>query len=81
MEEQAKQAFDLRNQFRTQARLLMADTEKADKFFREEPNLTWEQILKKASDKGFTGDDIYHYIIDSSQRSRSSVNEELGLGK
>jgi filamentous hemagglutinin len=81
LEEQAKQAFELRNQFRTQARNLMADRELAEKLMHEEPNLTWEQVIQKAKDKGYSGDDIYRYIIDSSQRSRSSVNTDIGLDR
>jgi RHS repeat-associated protein len=81
LEEQAKQAFNLRNQFRTQARLLMADRELAEKLMREEPNLAWEQVVQKAMNRGYSGDDIYRYIIDSSQRSRPSINKSLGLGR
>ena len=57
----------------------MADRELAQKLMKEEPNLTWEQVVQKAKDKGYTGDDVYRYIIESSQRSRTSVNQSLGL--
>lgn len=77
--DQAKQAFDLRNGFRTQARELMADRELAEKLMREEPNLTWEAVVQKAINKGYSGDEVYQSIIDSSQRSRTSVNKKLGL--
>ena len=79
LENQAKQAFNLRNQYRTQARELMADRELAESLYNSDPNLTWEQIIQKQIDKGKTGDEIYKAIIDSSQRSRKSVNELLGL--
>lgn len=36
-------------------------------------------MIKKVKDKGYEGDDIYRYIVGSSQRSRSSVNKSLGL--
>ena len=79
LEEQAKQAFDLRNQYRTRARELMSDRVLAEQLEKLEPNLTWEQIMQKQMDKGLSGDDIYQAIIESSQRSRKSVNKELGL--
>ena len=79
LEEQAKQAFNLRNQFRTQARELMADRATAESLYKTDPNLTWEEIVRKQSAKGLEGDDIYKAIIESSQRSRKSVNKSLGL--
>ncbi len=79
LEEQAKQAFDLRNQCRTRARELMSDRALAKQLNQLEPNLSWEQIVQKQIDKGLSGDEIYQAIIESSQRSRKSVNKELGL--
>ncbi|HEY8401946.1 MAG TPA: hypothetical protein VIK89_11825, partial [Cytophagaceae bacterium] len=79
LEEQARQAFELRNKFRTKARELMADREKAAKLMKEEPNMTWEQILEKYKSQGYEGDALYNKIITSSQKSRKSVNDSLGL--
>lgn len=79
LEQQAKQAFDLRNQFRTEARELMSDRELAESLYKSDPNLTWAQVVEKQANKGLSGDDIYKAIIESSQRSRTSVNESLGL--
>lgn len=79
LEQQAKQAFDLRNQYRMQARELMSDRQLAESLNATDPNLTWEQIIQKQIDKGLSGDDIYKAIIESSQRSRTSVNQLLGL--
>ena len=79
LEQQARQAFDLRNQYRTQARELMSDRQLAESLYASDPNLTWEQIIQKQIDKGLSGDDIYKAIIESSQRSRTSVNQSLGL--
>ena len=80
LEEQAKQAFTLRNQYRTQARELMADRQAAEALNKSDPNMTWEEIVNKYISKGFSGDELYQEIINSSQRSRQSVNESLGLG-
>ncbi len=79
LEEQARQAFDLRNQFRTQARELMSDRALAESLYITDPNLTWEQIVEKQIKKGMVGDDVYRAIIESSQRSRASVNQSLGV--
>lgn len=76
---QAYHAFSLRNKFRTAARKLMANREAAEKLYKTDPNRTWKEIVQRQVDKGLTGDDIYRAIIQSSQRSRSSVNKSLGL--
>ena len=79
IEEQAKQAFHLRNQFRSEARELMADRNLAEQLYLTDKYLTWEEIVQKQIDKGLSGDAIYREIIRSSQRSRKSVNQILGL--
>ena len=79
LKQQAYQAFFLRNKFRTTARELMANRELAESLYITDPNLTWEVIIQKQANKGLTGDDIYKSIIQSSQRSRTSVNKSLGL--
>ena len=83
---QAQQAFNLRNQYRTKARELMIDRLLADQLTREESNLTWEEINSRAVRKlGLNGianptnDQVYQEIINSSQRSRKSVNDQLGI--
>ena len=79
VKEQAKQAFELRNQYRTQARELMKDQELAASLNITDPNRTWEEIVQRQIEKGYAGDDIYKQIIESSQRSRTAVNQQLGL--
>ena len=79
LEQQARQAFDLRNQYRTQTRELMSDRQLAESLYRTDPNLTWEQVIQKQIGKGLSGDDVYKEILESSQRSRTSVNQLLGL--
>lgn len=41
-EQKGRQAFELRNQYRTQARELMADRGVANKLNKSDPNMTWE---------------------------------------
>ena len=57
----------------------MSDRKLAEFLYASDPNLTWEQIIQKQIDKGLSGDDIYKAIIESSQHSRISVNQSLGL--
>ncbi|ODS22425.1 hypothetical protein AB835_14255 [Candidatus Endobugula sertula] len=86
LENQARQAFELRNGFRTEARDRQADRASASGITRENPNLTWEQVNNRArrrlSDNGVsnpTNDQIFQEIIGSSQRSRESVNRLLEI--
>ncbi len=79
LEQQARQAFNLRNEYRTKARELMSDRQLAESLYTTDPNLTWEQVIQKQIDKGLSEDEIYRAIIESSQRSRKSVNQSLGL--
>lgn len=52
----------------------MSDRQLAESLYATDPNHTWEQI-----DKGLSGDDIYKATIESSQCSRTSINQLLGL--
>lgn len=79
LEIQARQAFNLRNTYRSQAREFMSDRVTADRLIREEPNRIWEQMVEYEHNKGINGDKIYQEIIQSSQRTRASVNEGLGV--
>ncbi len=79
LEQQAQQAFNLRNQFRTQARELMADRTLAESLYKTDPNMTWNQIINKYTNKGLSGDSLWQEIINASTRSRTSVNQGLGL--
>ena len=79
LEQQAYEAFTLRNEYRTVARELMVDRIAAESLYLTDPNLTWEEVVLKQMTKGLTGEDVFRAIIESSQRSRTSVNRSLGL--
>ncbi|TGK32361.1 hypothetical protein EHQ12_19250 [Leptospira gomenensis] len=79
LQDQAKQAFELRNAFRTLTRELMQDKNKAAQLNLTDPNPTWEKVVSKYQAKGFEGDALWKAIIESSQRSRTSVNSGLGF--
>lgn len=82
IEERARQAFELRNQYRRQARDLMADQELRRKLDREDPVWTWEALIAHKMQKrpGISREDAVRLIYESAVRSRRSVNEKFGLG-
>ena len=58
----------------------MEDRELAEYLNANEPNPTFEALVERQrTKKGLTGDAIYEAIIASATRSRSSVNEALGI--
>jgi len=77
IETQAKQAWALRNTFRTTSRELMANKEEAANLYKTKPNLTWDQTVKKYSNE--KGEIDYQGIIEASQRSNKEVNAKLGI--
>ncbi|PKA03460.1 hypothetical protein CH375_16845, partial [Leptospira ellisii] len=79
LQSQAKQAFELRNEFRSLSRDLMSDRVKAAELAANEKNLTWVQVVDKYKNMNLQGDQLWRAIIESSQRSRSSVNSGLGF--
>ncbi|UII71742.1 hypothetical protein LVW35_00775 [Pseudomonas sp. HN11] len=79
LDAQAKQAFDMRNENRAQAREFMSDRVSADRLIGEEPNMTWSEMIDYRKSQGLSGDDIYKAILDSSQRTRAEVNKRLGV--
>lgn len=79
LEDQARQAFDLRNANRTDARELMSDRITADRLYREEPNRSWQQLIDYRRASGLSDEQVYQSIIESSQKTRTSVNKQLGL--
>lgn len=80
IKEQAFEAYMLRNANKKNARDLMRNEASRIKLDKEEPYLTFDQILAdKAKRKGLSGDDLYRDIILSSVKTRSSVNKKYGL--
>ena len=79
LESQAKEAFNLRNQFRTEARKLMKNRDGAKYLTTEEPNMTWDQTVDKYRRQGLEGDELWNKIIESSQKSRPSADKAAGI--
>ena len=80
VEEQARQACELRNKFRTQARELMADQEKRRELDITDPNVSFEQLIeRKMKKKNMTREQAIKDILKTATKTRASVNRELGL--
>ncbi|RPA27282.1 RHS repeat-associated core domain-containing protein [Shewanella frigidimarina] len=78
-EYQAKQAFEIRNDLRSSARELMADQKTANILRANEPNLTWDELTTIKQMKYSNKDDLWNSIINSSQKSRESVNSKFNF--
>jgi RHS repeat-associated protein len=81
--DKAISAFQLRNVAKFEAREMMTDRKLATLLDRTDPVPSFRDMVRKTYDGGLgsVGDDLWQSIFDSSMRSRSSVNDALGLGK
>ncbi|MCE5200830.1 MAG: phage minor capsid protein [Armatimonadota bacterium] len=80
LEEQAKMAHETRNQIRSEARLMMADREKADSLNTKYPNLSFEEMIAhKREDKELSGDDVWRDIIKSAGKTNTDIDKKMGL--
>lgn len=80
IEERARQAFELRNKYRRQARDLMADQELRERLDREKPMREWESIVAdKMRRKGMSRQEAVEDIYRTAIKSNEDVNKKLGL--
>lgn len=80
IEDQARQAFDLRNLNRTRTRDLMKDQEKRKQLDANEPNWEFEELVEdKMKRKTITREEAIIDILLTATKTRKSVNKELGL--
>ncbi|WP_367949498.1 phage minor capsid protein [uncultured Ruminococcus sp.] len=80
IEDQARQACDLRNQYRYQARELMADQEKRKKLDITDPIKSFDELMQhKMEDKGLSYEKALEDIVKTATKTRKSVNDELGV--
>lgn len=80
IEEQARQACELRNQNRTNARDLMRDQEARKQLDITDPNKSFEELLEhKMTNKGMSLEEAVEDILKTSTKTRKSVNKMLGL--
>lgn len=80
IEQQAKQACDLRNRFRTQARNLMSNQEKRKELDITDPNKSFEELIKDKMDrKGLSRLEAIEDILKTATKTRKSVDKKFGL--
>lgn len=80
IEQQARQACNLRNQFRTQARDLMADQETRKQLDIFDPNKSYEELVAdKMNRKELSRDEAIKDILKTATKTRKSVNKKFGL--
>ena len=80
VEEQAKQACEFRNQFRTQARELMADQDKRKQLDISDPNKSFEELVAdKMQRKNLNREQAIEDVLNTATKTRKSVNKSLGL--
>ncbi|BBX30398.1 hypothetical protein [Mycolicibacterium alvei] len=78
-EDRARIMFEQRNKLRSWSRELMSDRQLADYLNANERNLTFDELVAKNQARGLSGDALYNAIVESSTRSRPSVNDSLGI--
>ncbi|WMW03904.1 hypothetical protein [Pseudomonas entomophila] len=79
LEQQARQAWSLRNSFRTAARYAMLDQSEATTLNKTRANLTWSETVSKYSSTTCQDDCVWTTIIEAAQRSNQEVNKALGV--
>lgn len=80
IEEQARQACKLRNQYRFQARELMKDQEARKILDQTDPIISFEELLSdKMKRKHLSRDEAVKDILNTAVKTRRSVNKKLGL--
>lgn len=78
--DQAKQAFELRNTYRTQARDLMKDQRQRKELDESDPNKSFEELLRDKMDrKNLSEEDAIIDILKTATTTRKSINKQLGL--
>ena len=80
IENQARQAFNLRNKHKFETRELMFDQEARKKLDLSDPIETFETLLsRKMISKNLTREQAINDILKTATKTRKSVNKKLGL--
>jgi len=78
--EQAQQAFEFRNRYKEQARLMMTDRVSAGRLNQEEALKSFEELIaEKMRRKNMTREQAYEDILKSAGVTRRSVNEKYDI--
>lgn len=79
-EKQVKQAFELRNKYKHEARVAMSNKEKAEELERLRPAPKFDDLLKdKMKRKGLTKEEALQDILITASKTNSDVNKDFGL--
>ncbi|MGI6361784.1 MAG: phage minor capsid protein [Bacillota bacterium] len=79
LEKQARQAYSLRNQYKEEARNLMADMAERAKLDAKSPAPDFDYLLNdKIERKGLTREEALKDIIKTATKSNEKVNKEVG---
>lgn len=80
VEQQARRAFELRNEIRTKARKLMSDKRTRHLLETSKPILSFEELVKsKMKRKNMTREEAIEDILKTATKTNKEVNKELGL--
>ncbi len=81
LEEKAKKAFELRNEYRTSARQYMKDRKWANYLEEVERNMTWDERLVRSLKKKDvkTVEEAYRDIIETSYKGREEIDDLFKL--
>ena len=80
LEKQVKQAFELRNSYKHQARVAMSDRKTAEMLEKEKPSKTFEELLEsKMKRKNMTKEEALKDILKTASKTNADVNKEFGL--
>lgn len=78
LEQQAKQAFSLRNTYRNRARDLMEDVQARKQLDARRPNKAFDELLKgKMERKGLTKEEALKDIIETASKTNKGVDDLL----
>ncbi|SDJ24765.1 RHS repeat-associated core domain-containing protein [Rhodococcus triatomae] len=84
LEQRAQMAAEIRHDARIRAREMMADPFEVEQLRARDRQVygnpdgpTFDQLVEKSRSKGMAGDEIYNYIIGSSNRTNAEVNRRL----
>lgn len=80
IEQQAREAFLLRNEYKIRARAIMSDRKTAKKLMEERPLKSFDELLNdKMQRKGMTNEEVAADILKTATKTNKNVNSSFGL--
>lgn len=80
LEEQARQAFELRNKLKHEARVAMSDKETAEMLEKRRPAPSFDELIeRKMKKKGMNKREAIRDILETASKSNEDVNSMFGL--